>query len=262
MEIKVDDRTVFAATGGRAFDAAAPCVVFVHGAGMDHSVWSLQVRYFAHHGRSLLAVDLPGHGHTEGDVPAAIEPMADWILRMLDAAGVEKAALVGHSMGALVSLEAAARGGDRIGALALLGVAAPMRVHPALLEAAEANGHRAVDMIVSWGHGRKGSVGGQPAPGLWLAGGSARLLERSGPGVLHAGLKACNDYTGALAAADGVRCPALLVHGETDRMTPPKAARDLAEHLADVRTEVIADCGHMMMREGPHATTEALRRLI
>lgn len=262
MELTVDGRTAFAATGGRPFDAAAPCLVFVHGAGMDHSVWSIQARYFAHHGRSLLAVDLPGHGGSEGEPPTSIQGLAAWLLGLLDGAGVDEATLVGHSMGALVALDAASRAPERITTLALLGVAVPMRVHPDLLAAARANDHVAVDLIVSWGHGQESSLGGQPTPGLWVTGGSARLLERSAPGVLYAGLKACAEYDGALEAADKVSCPTVLIHGEDDRMTPSKASRPLVEHLADVRNVVIPRCGHMLMREAPNATTQALSAFV
>ncbi|MDP6121383.1 MAG: alpha/beta fold hydrolase, partial [Rhodospirillales bacterium] len=108
MELNVNGDKVFAATGGRAFDGALPSVCFLHGAGLDHSVWSLQARYFAHHGRAVLAVDMPGHGGSEGASLSSVSEMADWVVRFLDAAGVEKTALVGHSMGALVAIETAA----------------------------------------------------------------------------------------------------------------------------------------------------------
>jgi len=79
MEITVDAKRVFAATGGKPFDAGLPCVVFLHGAGMDHTVWALQTRYFAWHGYGVLAVDLPGHGKSEGPALKTIGEMADWV---------------------------------------------------------------------------------------------------------------------------------------------------------------------------------------
>src|SRR5262245_9076349 len=133
MDFTVDGQRVFAATGGRAPRAGQPSVVFVHGAGMDHTVWTLQTRWFAHHGRSALAVDLPGHGRSAGAPLGAIAAQADWLLRFLDAAGLESAALVGHSMGALACLEAASRAPQRIWALALLAAAPELKVHPELL---------------------------------------------------------------------------------------------------------------------------------
>jgi pimeloyl-ACP methyl ester carboxylesterase len=109
MELTVSGNTVFASTGGRALDLDAPLTVLIHGAGMDHSVWSLQTRYLAHHGRSVLAVDLPGHGRSGGEPLTTTEDLADWVPKLIDAAGFEQAALVGHSMGAITALEAATR---------------------------------------------------------------------------------------------------------------------------------------------------------
>lgn len=99
MDLRVNDTASFAATGGRRFDPSLPAVVFIHGAGMDHSVWALQSRYFAHHGRAVLSLDLPGHGRSQGAPLESIEAIADWLAGLLDAAGVEQAVLVGHSMG-------------------------------------------------------------------------------------------------------------------------------------------------------------------
>src|SRR3954454_24961372 len=113
MELQVAGRAVYASTGGQAFAADRPSVVFIHGAGMDHTVWALQTRWFAHHGRNVLAFDLPGHGRSDGPALRTIGEMADWLLQALDAAGTAEAALVGHSMGALVALDAAARAPER-----------------------------------------------------------------------------------------------------------------------------------------------------
>jgi pimeloyl-ACP methyl ester carboxylesterase len=205
MDITVDGKRAFAATGGQPFEAGKPTVVFVHGGGLDRTVWALQTRYFAYHGRNVLALDLPGHGKSEGPALETISAMADWVMRLLDALEVEKAALVGHSMGSLVAFDAAARYGARATALALLGTSIPMPVAAPLLSAAEADKHAAFDMVTLWGHSRNGQVGSNRAPGLWMTGEAVRLLERSPPGVLYASLKACNDYTDGLSLAGKIR---------------------------------------------------------
>ena len=260
MEFVVAQQAVYAATGGRPFDADQESVVFLHGAGMDHTIWALQTRYFAHHGRSVLALDLPGHGRSAGPALESIAAMAAWVDAFLQAAGIAKAALVGHSMGALIALETASRFPSRVRALALLGVAPRMPVHPDLLAAAEANEHLAYDLMTSWGHGRTGHVGGNRAPGLWLMGGGERLLERVLPGVLHRDLAACNAYDGSVAAAQ-VACPTLLVLAADDRMTPAKAGRKLAGAIAGAQVTEIAGCGHMMMLEKPDETLDALKEI-
>jgi pimeloyl-ACP methyl ester carboxylesterase len=262
VELQVDGRKAFAATGGRPFDPAKPAVVFIHGAGMDHTVWTLQTRYFAHHGRSVLAVDLPGHGRSEGPQPGSIEGYAEWMARLIEAAGAARAALAGHSMGALIALEAAARAPERVSALALLGVAARMPVHPDLLAAADANDPRAFELVTSWGYGKAAHLGGNRAPGLWMLGGGKRLLERSAPGMLASDFRACDAYKTAADAASRVSCPTLFVLGAADRMTAPKAATPLADAVRGARTVILPQAGHMMMIEQPDATLDALRTIL
>src|SRR6185437_11043963 len=114
MEIVTPSGVLYASTGGKPFDPAQPSVVFLHGAGMDHTVWALQTRWFAHHGRNVLALDLPGHGRSAGPPLASIEAMAELVAETLAAARLGPAALIGHSMGALVAVEAAARLGDAV----------------------------------------------------------------------------------------------------------------------------------------------------
>lgn len=259
MLLDVTGQPAYVYTGTRPLNPDAATVVFAHGAGMDHTVWLLQSRYFAHHRYNVLAVDLPGHGRSAGEPLATIEAQADWLAALLDAAGLQRAALVGHSMGALAVLEAAARHAERVTALALLGVAVPMPVGPALLDAARADSSAAVEMITLWGFAPASHLGGNRVPGLWLAGGGRRLLERAGPGVLFTDLSACNNYRSGLDSAARVRCPSLLLLGQRDLMTPPRNARELADALPDARSLVLPGCGHMMSVERPEETLDALR---
>ena len=90
MELTVSGKKAYAYTGGKAFDAELPSVVFVHGAQHDHSVWILQSRYLAHHGYGVLALDLPGHGRSAGPALASVGDLADWVAAVLDAAGVAR----------------------------------------------------------------------------------------------------------------------------------------------------------------------------
>src|SRR5271165_5208399 len=153
MQLLVDGFEIFASTGGRPFDPALPCAVFLHGAGLDQSVWALQSRWFAYHGWSVLTPDMPGHGRSAGEPLGTIEAMADWVIRLLDAAGAPKAKLIGHSMGSLMALSAAHRHPSRISALGLIATAASMPVSQDLLAAAQANDHAAIDMVSIWGNG-------------------------------------------------------------------------------------------------------------
>jgi pimeloyl-ACP methyl ester carboxylesterase len=262
MRFDVNGSECYGYTGGRVLDAAKPTIVFVHGAAQDHSVWALQSRYFAHHGRNVLAVDLPGHGRSGGAALPTIEAIGDWILRILDAAGMTDAALVGHSLGSLAVLECAAGHPDRVTRLALLGPAAPMLVSDDLLAAAHADVHLAHELINGWSYSAGKQLGGNPMPGMWMTGSAMRLMERSRPGVLHADLLACQSYGGGLAAAAAVRCPVLAILGARDLMTPVKGAQALLAAFAHQRAVTLPGTGHAMMAEQPDAVLDALRTFL
>jgi pimeloyl-ACP methyl ester carboxylesterase len=261
MELEVDGRAVFAATGGQPVRADRPVALFLHGAGMDHSVWTLPARYVAHHGGSVLAPDLPGHYKSAGPALGSIAEMAQWSLRLLDAQKVKRAAIVGHSMGALIALEIARQAPDRVRALVLIGFAPKMPVHPDLIDAAQRNDPKAAALIASWGFGAAGEIGGNQVPGLAMLPLGLRLLERAPASTLHADLAACNAYGDAEAAAVAVRCPVFILQGEADRMTPAKAAVAFAPKLK-AETRLLPNIGHMVMSEAPDAVTAAMRDVI
>jgi len=258
MNLEIGGKCVFAYTAAHAIDPAKPTVAFLHGAGFDHSWFGLQSRYFGYHGRNVLALDLPGHGRSEGPPLDSIGELADWLPRVLDAAGINMASLVGHSLGSLTALECAARHPQRVERIALMGTAFPMKVSEGFLEAARRNDHAAYDMETIWGHAPAVPLGGNPNPGMWMYGDTLARLERLGPGVLYAGLKACNDYTAGLESAAKVKCPALFILGRSDLMTPPRAAQPLAQAIAGSRTVTIATSGHSLMAEAPDAVLDAL----
>lgn len=258
MEFRVRGERAYAYAGGKAFDARLPAVVFIHGGEQDHSVWALQSRYFAHHGFGVLAVDLPGHGRSGGAPLARIEDMADWIPALLDAAGADSAALAGHSMGSLVALECAARHPQRVRRIALLGTAFPMRVSPELLRATREDEPAARHMINVWSHWAYAHYPSNPGPGFWVPGENLRLMQRQKSGVLHADFAACNDYAGGLARAAEVKCPALLLLGRRDAMTPARGALELARAIPGARTVTLEDSGHNLMGEKPDEVLDAL----
>ena len=262
MRIAVNGSEFYAYTGARAFDPALPTVVFVHGAAHDHSVWSLQSRYFAHHRRNVLAVDLPGHGRSGGEPLGSVEAIAESLAALLDATSIEHAALVGHSLGALAVLETAARHPERVKSIALLAPSVPMPVADALLGAAKANDHLAYELITGWSFAPGHQLGGNQQPGVWMTGNALRLMERSHPGALYADLVACHGYADGLAAAGKVRCPTLLILGQRDLMAPAKNTGALIAALTGCRVVSIADCGHSLMTEAPDAVLDALREFL
>ena len=262
MNIIVNSHDTFVYTAGRAIDRSLPSVVFVHGAANDHSVWALQSRYFAYHGWNALALDLPGHGGSKGKPHAAIGAMADWIAALLDELKIERAAIVGHSMGSLAALETAARYPHQVSKLVMVGTAVPMAVSDTLLNAALANEHAAFDMVNIWGHTAAAQIGSNPMPGVWMAGDFLRLLEKSKRDVLGNDLKACNGYKDGIAAAAKVTCPALLLLGKNDLMTSPKMTRELTNALKDSCVVILDRAGHSPMAEDPDGTLDALRNFL
>lgn len=253
----------YAYTGGKPFNPALPCVVFVHGAQNDHSVWGLQSRWFANHGYAVLAVDLPGHQRSDGPALATVEDMADWVMALVQAAGVRAPALVfGHSMGSLIALECAARHPDQVRGIALLATAYPMKVSDALLDASLNDEGRAIGMVNAWSHSSLANKPSAPGPGSWLQGINQRLMERIAQRdpdahVFHNDFQACNRYAHGDEAAAAVRCPALFVNGSKDLMTSPKLAAALAAKMASASI-VTVPCGHNMMGERPDDVLDAL----
>jgi len=260
MRFIIDGHAVFGATGGRQHQASQPLAVFVHGAGLDHTVWALQSRWLAFHGWNVLALDLPGHGRSEGLPLPTIAALATWLAAVIDATGSTSAALIGHSMGALIALDTAARFAERVQCISLIGAAAAMPVHADLLAAAAINDHTAIDMVNLWGHGYTAGLGGSCAPGVWMLGAAERILEKAPPGVLHNDLKACNAYRDGLAAAAQVKAPALLICGERDQMTPLKGGRALAASIPGATIVALKGAGHMLLAERPYEVQGAIAK--
>ena len=265
MNLTVQGKIAYAYTGGKRFDAALPTAVFIHGAQHDHSVWALQSRYFAHHGWNVLALDLPGHCRSEGPAKTTIEALADWLAQVLDAAGAERALVIGHSMGSLVALDLAGRYPERALGAALVASAVPMAVSDALLDAALNREPEAIDLVNRWSHSSIAAKPSCPGPGFWLHGVNQRLMERVAargePRLFHTDFAACNSYTAGLERAAQVRCPVRLVLGTKDMMTPARATRALVDTLkgAGAAVDVVTlDAGHALMSEQPDATLDAL----
>ncbi len=258
MQFEVNAKQAYAYTGGKAFDAKLPTVVFVHGAQCDHSVWILQSRYLAHHGYGVLAVDLPGHGRSEGPALASIGELAEWVSAVQDAAGMNEVVIVGHSMGSLIALECAARRPEQVAKIALLATAYPMKVSAELLDATKNNEPLAQDMVNIWSHLAYAQYPNNPGPGFWVIGENLRLMQRQKPGVMHVDFVACNAYAGGAEAAAKVRCPALFLLARRDAMTPVRAVQDFAKSIPGAQLVIIDGSGHNMMGEQPDQVLDTL----
>jgi pimeloyl-ACP methyl ester carboxylesterase len=267
MYLQVNGHQTYCYTGGKPLDTAKPTAVFIHGVLNDHSVWILQTRYMAHHGWNVLAVDLPGHCKSEGEAPSSVEEAAGFIAALLDAAGLAGAALVGHSWGSLIALEAASRLKERVTHLVMVGTAYPMKVSAALLEASLHEPMKALQMISVFSRSTLAAPPSALGPGTWVYGAGMALGRRvlaSNPrvNVFHRGFKACDSYTGGEAAMAAITCPVLFVLGAQDQMTLPKTAQLLIGKAKDCgkSLEVVSlPVGHHQMTETPDATLFAIR---
>jgi len=191
--------------------------------------------------------------------------MADWLLALLDAAGVQRAALAGHSMGSLVVLEAAAKAPDRVTHLAMLGTCVPMPVPQALLDLSLTDVSAAIDRVVSFSFSTLAAKPSYPGPGVWLRGAARSLMHQvmaaqGNAQLFHTDFSACNAYSTGLAAAERVRGPSALVLGQFDQMTLPRAAAEIGQRLRATTHTVPA--GHFLMQESPDPVLHALRDLL
>jgi pimeloyl-ACP methyl ester carboxylesterase len=262
MNLIVQGHSTYCYTGGKAFDSAKPTAIFIHGVLNDHSVWILQTRYLANHGWNVLAVDLPGHCRSAGDPPDTVEAAAEFVMALMAAAGLEKAALVGHSFGSLVALEAAARAPAQVSHLVLVGTAFPMKVSPALLDASLNEPMKALEMVNIFSRSTLAPPPSALGSGTWVYGASMALGRRvlasnTRVNLFHAGFKACDSYTRGEEAMATVTCPVLFALGSVDQMTPPKAAQGLIRMARNAKV-VLLPGGHHQMNETPEPLLTAL----
>ena len=263
MDIQVNGHQTYAYTGGKPFNPALPTVVLIHGVLCDHSVWALQSRYLANHGWNVLAIDLPGHCRSAGSPPASVQEAALFIQALLDALGVHQAALVGHSFGSLIAMQAAANMGERISHLVMVGTAYPMKVSQPLLDASLNEPEKALHMTNVFS---RATLAPPSGAGAWVFGASLALGRRvlaSNPkvNVFHTGFNACNSYDQGLQAMAAVTCPVLMVLGESDQMTTPKNAQPLitqAKESGKALQVKLIPHGHHQMSESPDETLDAL----
>ncbi len=263
MYITIHHTDYYAYTGTHKLNESLETIVFLHGASMDHTVWSHQSRYFAYHGYNVAALDLPGHKFSQGALLSRVEDMAQWlnaVIEMIPAAGIH---LIGHSMGSLVVLQAAAdfnRAKHKLKTLSLIGFSYPMSVTPQLMAAARDNPDQAYSMMTGWSHASR--IGGEPIPGFWSAGMQMSMMKNSPQGSIYCNLQACDHYRGGEAAFEKVSCPILFVSGKLDRMAPAKLAKIEAKRNKLAEIILIPGCGHNITSESPDGVLNALIRFI
>ena len=255
MDMVIDNTPIYAATGGKDFDPQQPTVVFLHGSGGDHRIWALQTRWFAYHGYSVLAPDLPGHSLSGGDAFESIEQSGPWLAQFLQQAGVSKAHIIGHSQGFLSALELYKTAPSLCVSLTAIATAAAISVNQALIDTAKDSSDKAAHMMCNWGFGPAAHMGISSVPGMQPIAISRAIMAQN---PLAADLQACADYSGGMDVIKTLDVPLFCIFGNKDKMTPLKAGLALAD-AADAPRHIIDNGGHMLPLEAPREVLSALK---
>jgi len=229
-------------------DPRAPALLFLHGSGGTHRNWLPQVRHFAPAYRAV-GLDLPGHGASEGDGAESIADYRDWVEAFMEAAGMEQAFLVGHSMGGAIALAFALKAPARLSGVGLVGTGARLRIHPSILEGLRGDPERAAGLLSEWAYA--------PSSGTELPAQGKKELLKGSLAVLEKDFRACDAFD-VMKEVDRIRVPAVVVCGAEDRLTPVKYAQYLHDRIPGALMAVIPGAGHMVMLEKPDEVNRAL----
>ena len=243
MIFDIENKKIHASDAGQGIDPSKETIVFLHGSGLSHIVWSLSEQFFSNKNFNVLSIDLPGHGNSEGPCLTTIEDIAEWLETFFSKLNLEKINLVGHSQGCLDILEYASKYDDRVNKIIFIGGSYKMPVHPDLINLAENGDSDAVKLMMKWGYeGSKKFIGGNPVE---------RIIQspKDISEILAVDLKACNNYSKGSDAAKKINKPTLLIFGKLDKMVNVDNGKKFAQLIKDNSIHVIENCGHMIMIE-------------
>ena len=243
MIFQVENKNIHASDSGQGIDINKDTIVFLHGSGLSHIVWSLAEQFFSSKNYNVLSIDLPGHGNSDGPCLNSIEKIADWMEKVFDKLKLKNLILVGHSQGCLEILEYSSRYKERLKKLVFVGGSNKMPVHPDLIELAQSGHSDAVKLMMKWGYeGSKKFIGGNPVEKIIQ---SPRDISE----ILAVDLNACNNYSNGSEAAKVIDLPSMLIFGELDKMVNLEAGKKFSNLIKNSTTHVIKGCGHMIMIE-------------
>ena len=243
MIFQLENKNIHASDSGQGIDINKDTIVFLHGSGLSHIVWSLAEQFFSSKNYNVLSIDLPGHGNSDGPCLDSVEKIADWMEKVFDKLKLKNIILVGHSQGCLEILEYSSRYKERLKKLVFVGGSNKMPVHPDLIELAQSGHSDAVKLMMKWGYeGSKKFIGGNPVEKIIQ---SPRDISE----ILAVDLNACNNYSNGSEAAKVIDLPSMLIFGELDKMVNLEAGKKFSNLIKNSTTHVIKGCGHMIMIE-------------
>ena len=243
MIFQIENKNVYASDAGRGIDSKKETIVFLHGSGLSHIVWSLTEHFFSNKNFNVLSIDLPGHGNSEGTCLDTIEKIADWLEKVFIKLDLDKVILVGHSQGCLEILEYSYKYKSRLKKLVFIGGSYKMPVNQDLIDLAGSGDDEAVKLMMKWSYANsKKFIGGNPVEKIIN---SPRVIRE----VLTTDLIACNNYKNGSEALKTINCPTLLIFGELDKMINLEKGKKFADLIPNSKTHVIKNSGHMNMFE-------------
>ena len=243
MKFDINKKIVYASDSGQGIEKSQETIVFLHGSGLSHIVWSLTEQFFSNKNFNALSLDLPGHGNSDGPCLDSIEKIADWLEKVFNKLNLNNLILVGHSQGCLEILEYANKYKNRIKKIVFIGGSNKMPVHPDLIKLAQNGDSDAVKLMMKWGYeGSKKFIGGNPVEKIIQ---SPRDISK----ILAVDLNACNNYLNGLECAKTIKFPTLLIFGELDKMVNLEIGKKFSNLIENSKTHVINGCGHMIMIE-------------
>ena len=243
MIFQLENKNIHVSDSGQGIDMNKDTIVFLHGSGLSHIVWSLAEQFFSSKNYNVLSIDLPGHGNSDGPCLDSVEKIADWMEKVFDKLKLKNLILVGHSQGCLEILEYSSRFKERLKKLVFVGGSNKMPVHPDLIELAQSGHSDAVKLMMKWGYeGSKKFIGGNPVEKIIQ---SPRDISE----ILAVDLNACNNYSNGSEAAKVIDLPSMLIFGELDKMVNLEAGKKFSNLIKNSTTHVIKGCGHMIMIE-------------
>ena len=243
MIFEIENKSVHASDAGQGIDNSKDTIVFLHGSGLSHIVWSLTEQFFSNNKFNVLSIDLPGHGNSEGPCLDSIEKIADWLEKIFIKLNLNKVIIVGHSQGCLEALEYSYKYKSRIQKLIFVSGSYRMPVNKDLIDLASNGDAGAVKLMMKWGYeGSKKFIGGNPVE---------RIIQspRDISEILAVDLIACNNYANGTDAAKAVNCPTLFLFGELDKMVNLEFGKKFSNLVKNSITHVINGSGHMIMIE-------------
>ena len=235
--------------GNWPLDPDKSTILFIHGSGGSHKLWKHQVEAFIESANTV-ALDLPGHGGSDGSGFNRVGDYADAVLDFIDAIDLPGPVPCGLSLGGAVVQQLLINHPKRFHAGIMVGTGARLKVLPAIFEAIEKNYDGFLDMIDQFAFSAV-TTAAVKKPII-------KDTAKCDPFVAYGDFVACNGFD-VMERLKEIQAPVLVVTAEEDKMTPPKYGDFLESSIPDASRAHILEAGHMMPVEQPGDFNQAVQ---